>query len=60
MQEIIRDIELFEADYGGTDIVNPLRAVHRWHYSPAPKKRIFILTDGCVPNQVEVIQAVKE
>ena len=47
-QASIQDIEKFEADHGGTDIVTPLRDVQNWRQKTNPKKRIFILTDGRV------------
>ena len=59
MYAIIQEVDLFSANYGGTDIVSPLSAVQQWPDSPAQKKRVFILTDGCVRNPTEVINAAQ-
>ena len=34
--------------------------VQQWPQSTAPKKRVFILTDGCVPNPAEVYRVAGE
>ena len=39
------------ADFGGTDILSPLKAVQVGReYNSGKKKRIFLLTDGTVGN----------
>ena len=48
MSAMIQQIDQFTPDHGGTDIVTPLREAQRWQFSPCQKKRVFILTDGCV------------
>ena len=42
------EISMFEADYGGTQIREPLDSIFTTKLSKEYKKRIFILTDGGV------------
>ena len=55
------EIGRFEADFGGTDILEPLKSVFQRGNQQKSKtlKRIFLLTDGCVGNTDIIISTIK-
>ena len=57
MEIIHKEIETFSSDYGGTDILNPL--VEAINIKNKLEKRIFLLTDGQVSNNREIVDYVK-
>ena len=61
MKKAIEHVQSMDANYGGTEIYNPLKAIFD---QKAPSKshlrQIFILTDGAVSNAPVVISLVKE
>ena len=54
MKEIIGLIEEFQANFGGTNILEPLQLAVKENFN-TPNKRIFLLTDGQVRNTDEII-----
>ena len=54
-------IENFKADYGGTNILGPLRAAcEAPEYDSRLKKRIFLLTDGGCGGADTIIAKAKQ
>ena len=48
-------VDRFKPDFGGTNILKPLKAAQvNEQYNSGLKKRIFLLTDGCVSNAAEI------
>ena len=47
--QAISQIASFQANFGGTDILSPLKQVQE-DYESDLKKRVFLLTDGAVMN----------
>ena len=54
-QLALSEIERFDANFGGTDILSPLRSVLEDQTNQNRKARIFLLTDGQVGNPNDVI-----
>jgi hypothetical protein len=48
------------ANYGGTEIYQPLNAIFRESRKPGHLRQIFVLTDGEVSNATQVIELVKK
>jgi len=58
--EAIEKVSSFEADFGGTELSNPLSDVIFEHLAETKgEKRIFILTDGAVSNTLETLNLIK-
>ena len=55
----IDKVKTFEADYGGTEILQPL-AYSQIMGDDSLKKRIFLLTDGCVSDKNKVIDQARQ
>ena len=60
IQKSISTIEKFDADMGGTNIAKVLDVVKKQYLEKQYKNRIFILTDGCVYNENECFELIKE
>jgi len=52
-------IKNFNADFGGTNIYNPLTDIFMMCMSTPGKHRIFLLTDGKVGDKNQVIDIIK-
>ena len=59
-QAALERLSTFEANYGGTEILNPLKATVEQCSNTGKKLRIFLLTDGEVSNGREITDFVKE
>ena len=59
IQKSIKKIEGFEADMGGTDILEPLRDIFSTPPSHEYPRTLFLLTDGEVSNAEAVINLIK-
>ena len=55
----ISEIEIFDADFGGTNILEPLKEAQT-HFRDNKHARIFLLTDGQVNNRDAVINQAGE
>lgn len=53
-------VSMFQADMGGTEIEQPLRAIFNTPVIPNYPKQVFLLTDGDVSNTDRVIKLVKD
>ena len=51
--------DTIRADLGGTEILQPLEWICRSHADPAYPRQIFVLTDGQVSNEAQVVTMVK-
>ena len=47
------------ADYGGTEILQPLQAILASAPVPGYARQVFVLTDGEVSNTKEVLECVR-
>ena len=59
LREAKEHVSSMRADYGGTEIYRPLEAILK---QPAPSgylRQVFVLTDGAVSNDEQVIQLVR-
>ena len=60
----IKSIGKFEANMNGTNILDPIKKAFNMKISKDKNgedvpKRIFMLTDGCVNNEYEIIEYIK-
>ncbi len=53
-------VQSMEANYGGTEIYQPLDAIFKQTTKPGYLRQIFVLTDGAVSNSASVIELVKK
>ena len=60
IQKSISTIEKFDADMGGTEIAKVLDVIKKNIVKNNIKNRIFILIDGCVYNENECFELIKE
>ena len=60
IQKTLNLIDKFDSDMGGTEISNVLTAIKEKFLEKEYNNRIFILTDGCVFNENECFNIVKE
>ena len=51
MSQILSEISRFEANFGGTNILDPLKKVTEASNFSDKKLRVFLLTDGEVHNK---------
>ena len=51
MSQILSEISNFKADFGGTNILDPLKKVTEASNFGDKKLRVFLLTDGEVDNK---------
>ena len=59
MPEILQEISKFSADFGGTDILEPLIKAATINIGDK-KRRVFLLTDGEVDDKSQVIAFVHD
>ena len=55
LQKVLKDINLYQADMNGTEIMQPLEAIKNVNPIPGYPMNVFILTDGAVNNADAVI-----
>lgn len=58
MNEILRRINCFDSDLGGTEILNPLILCSSLKIGNR-EKRVFLLTDGEVDNKEQIFEYVR-
>ena len=58
LKKIMGDISTYSADYGGTEIFNPIESATKLN-TQEYKKRIFLLTDGDVSSPEKVIKHIE-
>jgi uncharacterized protein with von Willebrand factor type A (vWA) domain len=54
LKDILDEISTYSADYGGTNIIDPIKSITSLKTN-GYKKRIFLLTDGSVGGPDSVI-----
>ncbi|KAF2458771.1 von Willebrand factor type A domain-containing protein [Lineolata rhizophorae] len=59
LNEAIRHVKRFKADYGGTEMLEPLRDTIKHRYSDMPLE-VMLLTDGEIWNQAELFSHLNE
>lgn len=52
----LREIQNFTNDFKGTNILNPIKMAFKAKVAQGVKKRIFMLTDGSVPDSAEMVR----
>ena len=52
-------VKYMSANFGGTEIYDPLKAIFKEPYFPGYARKIFLLTDGEVSNTDSIIKLVK-
>ncbi|XP_043914200.1 von Willebrand factor A domain-containing protein 5A-like isoform X2 [Protopterus annectens] len=60
MQEALEKVEKMEANFGGTEILQPLQDIYKKACVPGRLRQVFIFTDGEVGNTKQVILLVKK
>jgi hypothetical protein len=60
MMFAIEQVSRFEADMGGTEILEPITHILSQPVEPQYPKSIFLLTDGAVNSPDQVVRVVKE
>ena len=58
LKNILHEFDSYSADYGGTEILQPIKSATRMS-NEGYKKRIFLLTDGDVSSPQKVIQHIE-
>lgn len=53
-------IEGMNADFGGTEIFQPLESAFKCALNPNEKNRVFLLTDGQVSNSEKIYDLIKK
>ena len=59
VEKAIRDIETYDADMGGTEILQPVQYALNLPRIENYQRNIFLLTDGSVSNSDEVVEVIK-
>ena len=60
MSQILAEIGRFEANFGGTNILDPMKKVTETSKFGNKKLRVFLLTDGEVDNKEQVIAQARK
>jgi uncharacterized protein YegL len=60
LNRAINELSLFGADFGGTEILEPIKHVLQQESDPQYPKTIFLLTDGDVSSPDQVVKVVAE
>ena len=60
LDRAIAIITSYDADLGGTEILDPLEDIFEEQPDPKFPRLIFLLTDGAVQNTAEVVQLIKQ
>jgi hypothetical protein len=59
MPQILSEISVFAANFGGTNILDPLKKATELDIGKR-KRRVFLLTDGEVENKDQVIAQARK
>ncbi|XP_028274817.1 von Willebrand factor A domain-containing protein 5A-like isoform X4 [Parambassis ranga] len=59
MEEALKKVEEMNANFGGTEILMPLRHIYSQPCIPNQPRQLFVFTDGEVGNTKEVVDLVK-
>lgn len=59
IEKIIAEIELYDADFGGTEIFQPIQFALDLPPIENYQRNIFLLTDGSVENSDQVVELIK-
>jgi uncharacterized protein YegL len=60
LEKVISQVEKFDADMGGTEILQPIDFALKLGKIPNYQRTIFLLTDGSVGNSDEVVERVRK
>ena len=61
LETTISKIQTFSADFGGTEIYDPLQHIFTWtDMSSELDKHVYLLTDGQVSNTDKVVQLIRD
>ncbi|XP_068108635.1 von Willebrand factor A domain-containing protein 5A-like [Hyperolius riggenbachi] len=60
MEEAVKKVNEMEADFGGTEILQPLKKIYSTAEKPHHPRQLFLFTDGEVGNTKEVIDEVQK
>lgn len=58
-KDAIDQIEYFQANYGGTNLLAPVKSAFNTKLSEDFQKRVFILTDGFASDAAEVLKCIQ-
>ena len=56
----VQNLKSFKADYGGTNILDPLKSIFKNPLIQNYPRSIFLLTDGEVDDKRNVIELIKQ
>lgn len=59
LETATKQIQTFQADFGGTEIYQPLNSIFKSVTNKVPV-HVYLLTDGAVSNNAAIIQLVKQ
>lgn len=59
LSKAIKKIKKMKADYGGTEILEPLAKAYRMPRVPNYQRNVFLLTDGAVSNTRELVNFIE-
>ncbi|XP_061916040.1 von Willebrand factor A domain-containing protein 5A-like isoform X2 [Entelurus aequoreus] len=60
MEEALKKVNEFQANLGGTEILQPLKHIYNQPCIPSQPRQVFVFTDGEVGNTKEVLNQVKK
>uniref|UniRef100_UPI0014479858 von Willebrand factor A domain-containing protein 5A-like n=1 Tax=Epinephelus lanceolatus TaxID=310571 RepID=UPI0014479858 len=60
LEKALKNIEVMDADLGGTEILQPLEHIYSQPTIPNQPRQLFVFTDGEVGNTKQVINLVKK
>ncbi|XP_063813620.1 von Willebrand factor A domain-containing protein 5A-like isoform X2 [Pseudophryne corroboree] len=60
MEEAVKKVNEMEANFGGTEILQPLKKIYKTAGRPEHPRQLFVFTDGEVGNTKEVIAEVQK
>ncbi|XP_061828865.1 von Willebrand factor A domain-containing protein 5A-like isoform X2 [Nerophis lumbriciformis] len=60
MEEALKKVNEFQANLGGTEILQPLKHIYNQPCIPSQPRQVFVFTDGEVGNTKEVLNLVKK
>ena len=58
VEAAIKDINSFQADYGGTELIDPLREIFKNYPIKNYPRNVFLLTDGAISNTNQVVELI--
>ncbi|XP_006001347.1 von Willebrand factor A domain-containing protein 5A isoform X2 [Latimeria chalumnae] len=60
MENALEKVKSMDADFGGTEILNPLKDIYSKACRPEQPRQLFVFTDGEVGNTKQVIEEVRK